>query len=52
MRVPVLALYPWLLIGAAVFVLPVLLRLFAGDDPRNDDDEAAGRDRAEMRLAA
>jgi hypothetical protein len=29
----------WLLL-AAILILPVLLRLYAGDDPRNGEDDS------------
>lgn len=35
------------LLAGAILILPVLLRLYAGDDPRNRDDDAPSGDQDE-----
>ena len=45
---------PWILGACTLLILPVLLRLYVGDEPQNEIAHEQGQDGdpAEMRLAA
>jgi len=34
-----MSVWPWIFL-VALLILPVLLRVYAGDDPRNDDGDS------------